>query len=416
LIKGTPYFLMAGAILLATVSYVGSQTFPGIISGGTVMGNNTSSGAMPGPTAAPILGLAGSSTGQLGFSGTTGGTVTLKPQAAAGTYNFNLPTTSGSSGQPLLSGGGGSSPQTYGTLGISGGGTNCSAASGTCLDNITGFSGTGFIQRTGAGTYTFGTSSSVAPVCGASGLSVANNAGTPSTRIDVAADQLAMVTATGTPIYRTAVAFTIDTTVGTVTSTANGMDGETRPTSGWLNIWAVDNGTAAAGLGATSASSPTLPSGYTYKCRLGAMFFDGSQNALRTKQLGSWTQYVVTTATNTPNYPRIATGAVGTIGTPTFVSESLTGFVPPTATEGRFILVANSASGSLQVLSPNNATAGTGSLTNPSLCAVSGNGSIVQDIHNTCSLVFETAQTVFYAAATSTSLFIAAWKDKVSAN
>lgn len=40
-------------------------------------------------------------------------------------------------------------------LGIASGGTNCGAASGTCLDNITGFSSTGFIQRTGAGTYTF---------------------------------------------------------------------------------------------------------------------------------------------------------------------------------------------------------------------------------------------------------------------
>ena len=38
---------------------------------------------------------------------------------------------------------------------VANGGTNCSAASGTCLDNITGFSSTGFIKRTGAGTYTF---------------------------------------------------------------------------------------------------------------------------------------------------------------------------------------------------------------------------------------------------------------------
>lgn len=35
------------------------------------------------------------------------------------------------------------------------GGTNASSASGTALDNITGFSSTGFIKRTGAGTYSF---------------------------------------------------------------------------------------------------------------------------------------------------------------------------------------------------------------------------------------------------------------------
>lgn len=38
---------------------------------------------------------------------------------------------------------------------VSSGGTNCSAASGTCLDNITGFASTGFLTRTGSGTYAF---------------------------------------------------------------------------------------------------------------------------------------------------------------------------------------------------------------------------------------------------------------------
>ena len=99
------------------------------------------------------IGAASSATGQLALAGTTSGAVTIQPQAAAGTYNFNLPTSAGSSGQPLISGGGVGAAQTYGTLGIFGGGTNCSSASGTCLDNITGFASTGFVQRTGAGTY-----------------------------------------------------------------------------------------------------------------------------------------------------------------------------------------------------------------------------------------------------------------------
>lgn len=49
-----------------------------------------------------------------------------------------------------------------GALPVANGGTNCSVASGTCLDNITGFSSTGLIRRTGAGTYTFGTTTTVA--------------------------------------------------------------------------------------------------------------------------------------------------------------------------------------------------------------------------------------------------------------
>lgn len=42
-----------------------------------------------------------------------------------------------------------------GTLSVARGGTGGGAASGTLLDNITGFSSTGFLSRTGAGTYSF---------------------------------------------------------------------------------------------------------------------------------------------------------------------------------------------------------------------------------------------------------------------
>jgi hypothetical protein len=69
------------------------------------------------------MGVAGSSSGVLNLSGSSSGVVTIQPQAAAGTYNFNLPTSGGSSGQPLLSGGGGGSAMTFGTLGGAAGGT-----------------------------------------------------------------------------------------------------------------------------------------------------------------------------------------------------------------------------------------------------------------------------------------------------
>jgi hypothetical protein len=56
-------------------------------------------------------------------TGSTSGVVSIQGQAAAGTYNFNLPTSAGTAGQPLLSGGGGSSAMTFGTLGVPAGGT-----------------------------------------------------------------------------------------------------------------------------------------------------------------------------------------------------------------------------------------------------------------------------------------------------
>ena len=49
----------------------------------------------------------------VGVVGATSGTVSILPQSAAGTYNFNLPTTAGASGSVLTSAAGGSSPMTW---------------------------------------------------------------------------------------------------------------------------------------------------------------------------------------------------------------------------------------------------------------------------------------------------------------
>lgn len=51
--------------------------------------------------------------GSLLLNGSTSGTITVQPQAAAGTYNFNLPITAGTSGYFLTSAGGGGSPMTW---------------------------------------------------------------------------------------------------------------------------------------------------------------------------------------------------------------------------------------------------------------------------------------------------------------
>lgn len=54
--------------------------------------------------------------GDLKFGGSTSGTVSVKAQAAAGTYNFNLPTTAGTAGQVLTSQGGSSTAMTWTTI------------------------------------------------------------------------------------------------------------------------------------------------------------------------------------------------------------------------------------------------------------------------------------------------------------
>lgn len=58
-------------------------------------------------------GVTGTKTGIISVAGGTSGLINITPQAAAGSYNWNLPTTAGSSGSLLTSGGGGASPMTW---------------------------------------------------------------------------------------------------------------------------------------------------------------------------------------------------------------------------------------------------------------------------------------------------------------
>jgi hypothetical protein len=113
---GTTNFLRADGAWTAPTS-------PSSAEGGTLVGNRGTTTDVITASSSPILGNAGVTSGSLGFRGTTSGTVTVQPQAAAGTYNFNLPTSAGSSGQPLLSGGGGATAMSFGTLGVDAGGT-----------------------------------------------------------------------------------------------------------------------------------------------------------------------------------------------------------------------------------------------------------------------------------------------------
>lgn len=76
------------------------------IAGGTVIGNPTSSSAVPQATSAPVLGIPGTSTGEIGLAGSTSGTAILKAQTAAGTAISLLPTAAGTlvgtAGAPLM--------------------------------------------------------------------------------------------------------------------------------------------------------------------------------------------------------------------------------------------------------------------------------------------------------------------------
>jgi hypothetical protein len=86
-------------------------------------------GVAPVYSATPTLGAVGTTLGTLSLAGNTSGVITIQPQAAAGTYNFNLPTTAGAAGQVLTSGGGAGAPMTWSAAG--GGGWGLTGNAGT---------------------------------------------------------------------------------------------------------------------------------------------------------------------------------------------------------------------------------------------------------------------------------------------
>lgn len=101
----------AGSSITRAVSYFSSTQTVGT-SGNATLSDNLSfsgnffinqSGITPSVFGGPIE-----------FTGSSSGVVTMS--ASSGTYNFNLPTNAGSSGAPLLSGGGSSTPMSYGSL------------------------------------------------------------------------------------------------------------------------------------------------------------------------------------------------------------------------------------------------------------------------------------------------------------
>lgn len=132
-----------------------------------------------------------------------------------------------------------------------------------------------------------------------SGLVLSNDGVTPNTKLDVSA---------GTAIDDTNVApivlpsGVIDcTTVG-----ANGLDAGSLANTTWYHTFAIakPKGANPALLASTSVSSPTFPSGYTLKRRLGSFRTDGSAHILPFVQIGDeflWKAMVLDANAVTPS-------------------------------------------------------------------------------------------------------------------
>jgi hypothetical protein len=240
------------------------------------------------------------------------------------------------------------------------------------------------------------------------GLIIANDAVTPNSQIDIVADQVIMTDiSASTSVFAAAVSVVINTSA----TGANGLDTGSRANSTWYNIFLISNGSTTAGLASLSATAPTLPSGYIYFMRVGQMRTDSSGNFLRTKQVGNRVQYTLVASSNTATYPVIYTSS-GTI-TP-WTAESVSAFVPPTATQLAGALLAECVSAGQIGLSMN----GVGSLAG-GMAAVFfiNNAASVVEVVIPFTLVLESSN--IYAGSSGSinqqTCYAYGWVDKVNA-
>lgn len=113
----------------------------------------------------------------------------------------------------------------------------------------------------------------------------------------------------------------------------NALDTGTIAVNSFYFIWVIYNGSTTGTLASLSSTAPTLPSGYTFKARVGAVqTINGSATLYGTWQLGRDVQYVVGLA-QTTIAPVMANGVAGTFSltSPTLVTQSVVRFVPSTA-------------------------------------------------------------------------------------
>ncbi len=141
-----------------------------------------------------------------------------------------------------------------------------------------------------------------------SGLKVVNNPVTPNTKTDIT------INATGT--------ITNDATI----LGANGLDAGSLAANTWYYFYLISNGTIVT-LSSTSATSPTLPAGYTKVAYIGSRLTDGTSHFYRINQFGNRCRYVV--GSNPTGVPALATGStsgwssVNTVGTCSPVASAI---------------------------------------------------------------------------------------------
>ena len=307
-----------------------------------------------------------------------------------------------------------------GTLTVGGGETitagGLSVAGGATIDVLTNSGSASiadFLNFGTAGGITFGdTTQQVTAATGGvapspSGLVIS---ATSSTAISVTATALTVINSSGAT--KNLLAFS--ESIATGTAGAGGLDTGSLAQAKVYNVFAIYGTGGTAAMLSLSATAPTLPSGYTYFSRLGAVVTaNGSAVLLGTLQKGRKAQYLVGGA-NLSALPAIATGASGSVSAPTWTAVNVTSgtqpLVPPTAASIRVLLVNATGGTDTVMLAPNNSYGASGSISNPPPLVMDTSGAPKNMLGE---FVLESVDVYYAATGGNTGAFVLGWEDNL---
>ena len=217
-------------------------------------------------------------------------------------------------------------------------------------------------------------------------------------------------------INEPAVINTVSVTPSLAASGANGLDTGTSAINTWYSVWVIWNGTTTAGLLSTSATAPTLPSGYTHKARVGWVRSDSNASnkfPLGFIQYGNSVQYKISAGSNLAAHPLMASGTAGFVSAAaSMVSVAVGAFAPPTASEIFFSISNPSSASCVAIAGQSNTFSEYNSLTNPPPVGISGLSGLVLSPLKT-SLLLESTN-IFWASSNSSGrMFAIGWKDNI---
>jgi len=231
-----------------------------------------------------------------------------------------------------------------------------------------------------------------------------------------------VVTAGNVALYNNAggyfTASSVNVSLSINTSGANGLDTGAVAASTWYYVYVIYNPTTTttAGLFSLSSTAPTLPSGYTFFARVGAVRTDssGSKYLLNTLQYGNEVTYIVTAGSNSTTIPIIASGVTGTYTSNvsvTYASVSVAALVPPTASHIHVRLNPNALNtGSAYTGIASSTAYGAGNSTSPGTISTDNTG---QQAGPAAMMALESTSVGVYISAAGGAAFCRGWRDNL---